>query len=108
MLEETGLKSGRDFFLGFSPEREDPGNKDFETSTIPKVVAGDGADRKFRRACAHRMHGERVDGDDLDIWEGQFGTTPSIAAVAQIPEPAGATLLVVGSIAMFAASRRRS
>ena len=44
ILEETGLKSGRDFFLGFSPEREDPGNKDFETSTIPKVVAGDGTE----------------------------------------------------------------
>lgn len=42
ILEETGLKSGRDFFLGFSPEREDPGNRHFETSTIPKVVAGDG------------------------------------------------------------------
>jgi UDP-N-acetyl-D-glucosamine dehydrogenase len=42
ILEETGLRSGRDFFLGFSPEREDPGNRDFETSTIPKVVAGDG------------------------------------------------------------------
>jgi UDP-N-acetyl-D-glucosamine dehydrogenase len=42
ILEKTGLKSGRDFFLGFSPEREDPGNRDFQTSTIPKVVAGDG------------------------------------------------------------------
>lgn len=42
--ERTGLKSGRDFFLGFSPEREDPGNRNFETSTIPKVVAGDGAE----------------------------------------------------------------
>lgn len=44
ILEETGLKSGEDFFVGFSPEREDPGNRDFQTSTIPKVVAGDGAD----------------------------------------------------------------
>jgi UDP-N-acetyl-D-glucosamine dehydrogenase len=42
ILEETGLKSGSDFFLGFSPEREDPGNRDFETATIPKIVAGDG------------------------------------------------------------------
>ncbi|HXV32304.1 MAG TPA: nucleotide sugar dehydrogenase [Sinorhizobium sp.] len=41
ILEETGLKSGADFFLGFSPEREDPGNRSFETSSIPKVVAGD-------------------------------------------------------------------
>lgn len=45
MLEKmSGLKSGKDFFLAFSPEREDPGNPDFGTSTIPKVVGGDGAD----------------------------------------------------------------
>ncbi len=44
ILEKTGLKSGSDFFLGFSPEREDPGNRDFQTSTIPKVVSGEGAD----------------------------------------------------------------
>lgn len=42
ILEKTGLKSGTDFFLGFSPEREDPGNRDFDTSSIPKIVAGDG------------------------------------------------------------------
>ena len=39
-LESTGLKVGKDFFLGFSPEREDPGNKQFTTHQIPKVVAG--------------------------------------------------------------------
>ncbi|OGV33504.1 MAG: UDP-N-acetyl-D-glucosamine dehydrogenase [Lentisphaerae bacterium GWF2_45_14] len=37
---ETGLKAGKDFFLAYSPEREDPNNKDFSTSTIPKVVGG--------------------------------------------------------------------
>ncbi|NRP22264.1 UDP-N-acetyl-D-glucosamine 6-dehydrogenase [Ensifer adhaerens] len=42
ILEETGLKSGVDFFVGFSPEREDPGNPVYETTSIPKVVAGDG------------------------------------------------------------------
>jgi UDP-N-acetyl-D-glucosamine dehydrogenase len=42
ILETSGLVCGRDFFLGFSPEREDPGNASFETETIPKVVAGDG------------------------------------------------------------------
>jgi UDP-N-acetyl-D-glucosamine dehydrogenase len=40
ILERTGLKAGRDFFLAFSPEREDPNNPDFSTSTIPKVVGG--------------------------------------------------------------------
>jgi UDP-N-acetyl-D-glucosamine dehydrogenase len=42
ILERNGLRSGIDFFLGYSPEREDPGNRDFRTATIPKVVAGDG------------------------------------------------------------------
>ncbi|WP_292470968.1 nucleotide sugar dehydrogenase [Mesorhizobium sp.] len=42
ILEQTGLQSNIDFFLGFSPEREDPGNRSFEVATIPKVVAGDG------------------------------------------------------------------
>jgi UDP-N-acetyl-D-glucosamine dehydrogenase len=42
LLEVTGLRSGVDFFLGFSPEREDPGNVAFETRSIPKVVGGDG------------------------------------------------------------------
>lgn len=42
ILEKTGLKSGADFFLGYSPEREDPGNRQFHTASIPKVVAGDG------------------------------------------------------------------
>jgi UDP-N-acetyl-D-glucosamine dehydrogenase len=40
ILEETGMKAGLDFCLAFSPEREDPNNKDFSTSTIPKVVGG--------------------------------------------------------------------
>jgi len=40
ILEKTGLKAGKDFFLAFSPEREDPGSKAFSTSTIPKVVGG--------------------------------------------------------------------
>ena len=39
-LEKSGLAAGRDFFLAFSPEREDPGNPDFATASIPKVVGG--------------------------------------------------------------------
>ena len=41
ILERGGLKSGRDFYLAFSPEREDPGNADFSTRKIPKVIGGD-------------------------------------------------------------------
>ena len=40
MLAETGLKVGKDFFLAFSPERVDPGNPQFNTRNIPKVVGG--------------------------------------------------------------------
>jgi UDP-N-acetyl-D-glucosamine dehydrogenase len=40
MLAKTGLEVGRDFFLCFSPERVDPGNPDFQTANIPKVVGG--------------------------------------------------------------------
>ncbi|HET9234462.1 MAG TPA: nucleotide sugar dehydrogenase [Candidatus Eisenbacteria bacterium] len=40
MLEATGLKVGEDFFLGFSPERVDPGNATYNTHNIPKVVGG--------------------------------------------------------------------
>jgi UDP-N-acetyl-D-glucosamine dehydrogenase len=44
ILEQGGLRSGRDFFLVFSPEREDPGNPVYNTASIPKVVGGDGAE----------------------------------------------------------------
>ena len=44
ILEKCGLKCGRDFYLAFSPEREDPGNSKFSTSTIPKVVGADSPD----------------------------------------------------------------
>lgn len=40
ILESTGLKCGEDFFLAFSPERVDPGNKIYKTKNTPKVVGG--------------------------------------------------------------------
>jgi UDP-N-acetyl-D-glucosamine dehydrogenase len=40
ILEQTGLRVGDDFFLAFSPEREDPGNAFYSTAQIPKVVGG--------------------------------------------------------------------
>ncbi len=39
-LEKSGLVAGRDFYVAFSPERIDPGNKKFEVTEIPKVVGG--------------------------------------------------------------------
>ncbi len=40
ILAKTGLTVGKDFYLGYSPEREDPGNSQFPTAKIPKVVSG--------------------------------------------------------------------
>lgn len=40
ILERSGLKAGRDFFLGYAPERVDPGNKQYAIRNTPKLVAG--------------------------------------------------------------------
>ena len=40
ILESTGLKEGKDFYLAFSPERIDPGNKGYKTTNTPKVIGG--------------------------------------------------------------------
>lgn len=46
VLESTGLACDRDFYLAYSPEREDPGNREFSTSRIPKVVGADCAEAR--------------------------------------------------------------
>jgi UDP-N-acetyl-D-glucosamine dehydrogenase len=57
VLEATGLKCGVDYFLAFSPEREDPGNPHFQAATIPKVVGGFD-DKSTDLACA--MYGHAI------------------------------------------------
>ncbi len=52
-LELSGLKTNKDFFLAYSPEREDPGNKEFSTSTIPKII---GADTAKSRTLAQTLY----------------------------------------------------
>ena len=59
ILERGGLRSGVDFFLAYSPEREDPGNPVYSTAAIPKVVGGDGP-HALRLACA--LYGQIVAG----------------------------------------------
>ena len=58
ILERSGLKAGTDFFLGFSPEREDPGNETHNTRNIPKVV---GADEKTSRDLLELFYSKIVD-----------------------------------------------
>ncbi len=54
MLERSGLRVERDFFLAFSPERVDPGNKQYSTESIPKVVGGVGPNSS---AAARALYG---------------------------------------------------
>jgi UDP-N-acetyl-D-glucosamine dehydrogenase len=57
ILEQSGLKAGQDFYLAYSPEREDPGNPNFAASSIPKVVGGiDDASRRLAEA----LYGQAV------------------------------------------------
>jgi UDP-N-acetyl-D-glucosamine dehydrogenase len=60
LLEQTGLKAGRDFFLAFSPEREDPGNQRFTTVHIPKIVGGDGPEATAVAESLYRSFGIRT------------------------------------------------
>ena len=54
----SGLKSGEEFYLAYSPEREDPGNPQFDTATIPKVV---GADGEAALKIASLLYSEAID-----------------------------------------------
>jgi UDP-N-acetyl-D-glucosamine dehydrogenase len=58
ILEESGLMVGREVFLAFSPEREDPGNPNFRTANIPKVV---GADDEISLELAKTYYGTIVE-----------------------------------------------
>jgi len=60
LLERSGLRSGVDFHLAYSPEREDPGNSDFATSKIPKLVGGDGEEATARAVAFYARFIERV------------------------------------------------
>ena len=53
LLENSGLKCAQDFYLAFSPEREDPNNPKYSTKTIPKVV---GANDPYSLACATALY----------------------------------------------------
>ena len=77
ILEESGLKCGEDFFLAFSPERVDPGNKEFNTKNTPKVVGGCTPDCTEVAAALYR-----------NILEGDIHTvsSPAVAEMEKILE----------------------
>ena len=68
--KESGLKCGRDFYLGFSPERVDPGNKQFKTKNTPKVVGAVGEDATEVIAAMYRSV---LEGDVYEV------SSPAIA-----------------------------
>jgi len=53
ILEKSGLKGDKDFWVAFSPEREDPNNPNFNTRTIPKVI---GANTEYARQLASALY----------------------------------------------------
>jgi len=78
ILEETsGLKSGVDFYIAYSPEREDPGNPDFNTAAIPKVVGGDGEDALL---LAQTMYDEFLTGYTVPV------SSPETAEAVKLTE----------------------
>lgn len=78
LLEEgSGLKCGEDFYLGFSPERVDPGNAVFKTKNTPKVVGAIGKDATKVIAAMYRAV---LDGDVHEV------SSPAIAEMEKILE----------------------
>ncbi len=70
VLEKSGLKAGEDFFVAYSPEREDPGNVNFSASRIPKVVGGiDEASRDLAVALYGRAVVETIPVSNCEVAE---------------------------------------
>ncbi len=77
ILEEKGFKIGIDIFLAYSPERVDPGNKDFNTKNTPKVVGG------VTESCtkiAATMYRTVLDGDVHEV------SSPAVAEMEKLLE----------------------
>ena len=77
ILEKSGFKCGEDFYLGFSPERVDPGNKQFKTKNTPKVVGAIGYDAREVIAAMYRAV---LDGDVYEV------SSPAVAEMEKILE----------------------
>lgn len=77
ILEESGLVCGKDFFLAFSPERVDPGNKQFKTKNTPKVVGGCTEECTEVAATLYR---NILEGDVMEV------SSPAVAEMEKILE----------------------
>lgn len=77
ILETSGLKCGEDFYLGFSPERVDPGNLIYKTKNTPKVVGGIGKDATEVIAAMYRAV---LEGDVHEV------SSPAVAEMEKILE----------------------
>lgn len=77
ILEESGLVCGKDFFLAFSPERVDPGNREFKTKNTPKVVGGVTRDCTEVAAALYR---NILEGEVYEV------STPAVAEMEKILE----------------------
>ena len=78
LLEKgSGLKCGEDFYLGFSPERVDPGNKQFKTKNTPKVVGAIGKDATETISAMYRAV---LEGDVYEV------SSPAVAEMEKILE----------------------
>ncbi len=77
ILESSGLKCGEDFYLGFSPERVDPGNKQYKTKNTPKVVGAIGDDAREVIAAMYRAV---LEGDVYEV------SSPAVAEMEKILE----------------------
>lgn len=75
--EYSGLTCGKDFYLGFSPERVDPGNKQFKTKNTPKVVGAIGEDALEVISAMYRTV---LDGDVYEV------SSPAVAEMEKILE----------------------
>jgi len=73
----SGLKCGKDFFLGFSPERVDPGNLHFKTKNTPKVVGGVGKDATTVIA---EMYRQVLNGEVMEV------SSPKVAEMEKLLE----------------------
>lgn len=75
--KRSGLKCGEEFYLGFSPERVDPGNKEFKVKNTPKIVGAIGQDAA---EVISQMYSVVLDGDIVTV------SSPAVAEMAKILE----------------------